>query len=105
MKIGSLRHRVGLLARAKTLDAFGQDSEVFTLQVTVWGNVSVNPLQETEAYEGTVGKEAITVTIRPIKTITLDSKLSWNGNLYNIISIVDVNGRMREHELIAERIR
>jgi SPP1 family predicted phage head-tail adaptor len=105
VKVGAMRHRIGIYARAMTKDTYGQEVETFTLSTTRWGSVEVTNGAKEEGYEGQQEKDAIEITMRFFKTISVLGRVAFNGSSYQITSVIDVNGLGVEYRVTAERIR
>ncbi len=88
-----------------TKDTYGQEIETFTLSTTRWASVEVTSGAKEEGYEGQQQKEAIEITMRPFKTISVLGRVAFNGSSYQITSVIDVNGLGVEYKVTAERIR
>ena len=105
MKVGAMRHRIGIYTRAMTKDTYGQEVETFTLTTTRWASVEVTNGAKEEGYEGQQKKESIEITMRPFKTISVLGRVAFNGSTYQITSVIDVNGLGVEYKVTAERIQ
>ena len=105
MKVGAMRHRIGIYTRAMTKDTYGQEVETFTLTTTRWASVEVTNGAKEEGYEGQQKKDSIEITMRPFKTISVLGRVAFNGSTYQITSVIDVNGLGVEYKVTAERIQ
>ena len=106
MRIGLLRHRVVVYTRVLTYDENGQPIETFSSDTTRWARVTVNPLQESEIYDGVQSKESISITMRSYDKLVPSNRIGWGSSkVYNIISATDPTGLGIELEVEAERIR
>jgi len=105
VRIGLLRHRVVVYTRTLTYDENGQPIETFTTDSSRWARVTVNPLQESEVYDGVQSKESITITMRSYDKLVPSSRIGWGSSrVYNITSATDPTGLGIELEVEAERI-
>ena len=105
MKVGAMRHRIGIYIRAMTKDTYGQEVETFTHTTTRWASVEVTSGAKEEGYEGQQKKESIEFTMRPFKNITVLGRVAFGGVFYSITSVIDVNVLGVEYKVTAERIQ
>lgn len=100
-----MRHRVTLQVRSVTKDSYGQEIETFTTSISRWASIVVTGNAKGELYEGQLAVEGIEMTMRPLKTLTLLSRVFALEAIYSVTSITDVNGRGIEYVVIAEKLR
>jgi SPP1 family predicted phage head-tail adaptor len=90
-KIGDLKERVGFAARTGvTTDANGQEIPTFAAAVTRWAEVvTIEKMDEQQAYEGTVPKSRITVKVRsdPAMAYATSMRLTWDGRTWDALSV------------------
>ena len=89
MRSGRLRHRVVIQEVDPTADSLGQPVPAWTEVATVWG--SVEPLQGREffAAQQVNADTTVRIRLRYRSGITPDMRISWDGRIYNILSIID----------------
>lgn len=105
MNIGAMRHRVTLQMRSVTKDAYGQEIETFTTSISRWASIVVTGNAKGALYEGQLASEGIEMTMRPLETLTVLSRVVALGATYSVTSITDVDGRGIESVVTAERMR
>lgn len=100
MKIGDLRHRISIEKMIKVKDGMGGfKPSTYTAFATVWA--FVQPLQsktDKEAYQSQQiqAKLSHKITIRYLQGVTPDMRVNYQGRVFNIQSIVNVDERNRE---------
>jgi len=96
LQAGSLNRQVTFQQRGTTLDSFGQQSETWTTVLTA--RASVEPLSGSELVSAgaQIGETMVTVIVRYRPTITQALRLTYQGAVYNIISVVDDFARHRK---------
>lgn len=107
MQIGELRDRVTIQRVTQGRDSYGSVTESWSDAVTVYANVK--PLKYAtglESVTSTQGREVTSpsyvVTIRFRTDVTVEDRLSWNGNTLDIRRAADPNGRRQWLELFCE---
>lgn len=104
MRAGTMRHRVGISTRTLTVDTFGQQIESFSEPTSVWAEVEEIPSDEAQAYEVTVQKKKINVTIRYKSGVSALDRITYSTNTFNILSVYNIDGSNITLEIVAERI-
>ena len=104
MRIGLLQHRIGIATRILTVDAFGQQVETWNEAVTVWAQVKEIQTDESQAYEVTQQKKRINITIRFKSGVTALDRITYAGNTFNVLSVINIDGKNTTMEIIAERL-
>lgn len=99
-----MRHRVGIATRILTVDAFGQQVETWNEPTTVWAQVQEIQADEAQAYEVTQQKKKINITIRYKSGVTALDRITYAGNTFNILSVINIDGKNITMEIIAERM-
>lgn len=106
MRAGDLRHRVTIQAKQATRDAYGAEVVTWGDVATVWA--AVEPLAGREFLQAQQVQEAVTTRIRVRYrgdvAYTPEMRASWDGHLYNILSVIEVEGRRRELHLMCEEV-
>lgn len=100
---GKLRHRVVIQQEGTaTPDGGGGYTQGWTTFATVWA--AVEPLTGREGLQAQALESAVThrVTIRALSGVTAAMRLSFNGTIYNIRSVIDREERDRFMELMCE---
>lgn len=104
MRIGLMRHRVGIASRSLEVDNFGQQIETWGAAVEVWGRVEELEAEESQENEVTQQRAKIRVTIRYRDALTTLDRLEINGEQFSIVSIIKPKERERLLEIVAERL-
>lgn len=99
-----MRHRVGIATRILTVDAFGQQVETWNEPTTIWAQVQEIQADEAQAYEVTQQKKKINITIRYKSGVTALDRITYAGNTFNILSVINIDGKNITMEIIAERL-
>lgn len=90
---GKLRHRVTFQSVTQTSDSAGGYTESWATAATVWA--SIEPVS---AYERFVGMQTETHTTHKVmcrynSAITTAKRMSWDGRLFDVVSVLDIDGR------------
>jgi SPP1 family predicted phage head-tail adaptor len=101
VEAGKLRHRVLIESPTTAASAYGQGEPTWSTLDTVWA--FVRPVRAGEMIRaGQPGMETTyIIQIRYRADIRADMRLTWEGNVLFPTSIIDVNGRHEELEIIA----
>lgn len=96
LQAGSLNRVVTIQQRSMAVDTFGQQSEAWTTVLTA--RASVEPLSGSElvAAGAQIGETMVNVTVRYRPSITAAMRLTYQGVVYNILSVVDDLARHRK---------
>jgi SPP1 family predicted phage head-tail adaptor len=102
---GKRRHRVSFLEPVLTEEANGSSVEVFTERFSRW--CSVEPIKGAEAMRANQPLAVMDTRIGLVysaetATITEAWRASCAGVLYDLVSVVDVNTRHRDIEIMAK---
>lgn len=99
---GRLRHRVTIQALTRTPDTGGGYTETWSDTATVWA--AVEPLAGTERLRAMQVSPTLSHRIRMRYRADVSSaqRLVYNGRAFDITSVVDVDERHRELQLLAE---
>lgn len=100
MQAGTLRHRVLIERPVPGSDAYGQGDPTWEAVGTVWA--FVRPMRAGEMVRaGQPGMETTyVVTMRYVEGMTADRRLTWEGRVLYLSSVIDVNGRHEALELV-----
>lgn len=99
MQAGQLRHRITIQQRTASV-AHGEQSTSWTDFVSAWA--AVQPLTGTEALVGRQENAAVShrVVVRYQPGITPSMRVSFNGRLFDIQSVINIDERNRELHLM-----
>ena len=104
MRAGWLRHRVTIQNKVVTRDAYGEEDFTWTNYITVWA--SVEPARGREFMQQTT--EQVTydtiIRIRYGVTVTPEHRIVWNGQYYDVRSVVSILEKRKELELQCIRV-
>lgn len=97
MNIGRLNKRITILKKVDTINALNQKSKSYETVANVWASVA--PVRGTERYELQKIHEEITyrVYIRYLDGIRADMYIQYDGKIYEIQSVIDVD---LEHKML-----
>jgi SPP1 family predicted phage head-tail adaptor len=104
MKITDLRHRITLQQKLITKDHEGIPMDIWQDTSTIWA--AIEPLRGREYFQAATvqSQNMIRFTIRYRKGVTSKMRISYDSKLYDIQSIIDVNGRHQQLELMAKEV-
>jgi SPP1 family predicted phage head-tail adaptor len=104
MKITDFRHRISLQQKLITKDPEGIPIENWQNISTIWA--AVEPLREREYFQAATvqSQNMIRFTIRYRKAITSEMRILHESKLYDIQSVIDVQGRHQQLELMAKEV-
>ncbi|MFT9848514.1 phage head closure protein [Aneurinibacillus sp. REN35] len=104
MNPGKLNKRITLQRFEKTKDSEGIVTEAWNDVATVWA--SAEPLRGREYFAAAaVNQENIVrFRIRYRPGVTSEMRVVYGGRLFDIKSVIDVNERHRELQLMAEEV-
>ncbi len=104
--VGSLDERIGIYNATDTENADYSSTETFTLTKTVWANIAYRSRRQLERIMS--GKETalqqVSFFIRKPEgfSVTTKSQVQYDGETYDIITIMKDVGRRQYWELITE---
>jgi len=104
MHIGDLRRRITIQQQSSIQDSYGEPVNTWTDIATVWA--SVNPINGREFFAGMQVKSEITtrITIRYLSTVKSSMRAIYRDITYDIQSVIDLNERHREMELMCREL-
>jgi SPP1 family predicted phage head-tail adaptor len=104
MKTTNLRNRITLQQKLITKDPEGIPMETWQDIVTIWA--AVEPLRGREYFQAATvqSQNMIRFTTRYRKGITSEMRILYDSKSYDIQSIIDVNGRHQQLELMAKEV-
>jgi SPP1 family predicted phage head-tail adaptor len=104
MRAGWLRHRVTIQEKVVTRDAYGEEDFTWADVLTVWG--SIEPARGREFLQATA--EQVTydtiIRLRYRDDITPENRILWNGQAYDVRSVVSILEKGRELEVQCIRV-
>jgi len=100
MRAGNLRHRVIIQHLVETLDEYKTPTITWQDYATVWA--SVEPIRGREYIElqNTNSELTVRIRIRYLPGVTNDMRVLYGSRVFNIQSVIDINERHREMELM-----
>jgi SPP1 family predicted phage head-tail adaptor len=104
MRIGLMRHRIGVSASTLTIDSYGQSVQAWGTAITVWAKVEEIEAAESTQAEGMNTKRVLKVLCRYNAVFTSGSRVAYDGSFFNITSIINVDGLNIEMRFTAEAI-
>lgn len=104
MRSGWLRHRVTIQEKVVTRDAYGEEDFTWRDTSTVWA--SVEPMRGREFLQATAEQVTYDTTVRMRygTAITPENRLTWNGQYYDVRSVVSVLEKAKELEIHCIRV-
>ena len=99
MRAGRLRHRVTLQRKVVTRDAYGGEVITWTDVATVWAAVEPLRGRELEAAAQAGAELSARIVMRYRSDVVPEWRVAWDGHVYDIEAVVDVDGRHRTLEL------
>lgn len=100
MRAGRLDRLITIQAATETKDSFGAVTQTWADEASVWANVKPLKGEEYTASDA-VNARRITVFIIRHRTVTTLHRISYNGDIYDIVSVVEI-GRREGLEILAE---
>lgn len=100
LKIGDLRHRITFQVPSTTENEIGEEIPVYNDFKTVWA--SIEPLSGKEYLEANKESNEIThrIRIRYTQGITNDMRIVYKNRVFDIQSIINVNERNKELQIM-----
>lgn len=104
MRSGDLRHRITLQQKQLTKDQEGIATENWVDVATVWA--AVEPLKGREYFQAAAvnAENTVRFRIRYRQGITSAMRVVYNGRVFNINSVIDVDERHREIQLMCQEV-
>jgi len=106
MPAGRYRHRVTIQHAVDPQDSYGQPQQNWVDLTTIWA--SVEPLVGKEGHSSednqVLAQNTTLIKTRYRGEITTKMRALFKGQVFNITSIQDINGRGKEFHLYCERI-
>jgi SPP1 family predicted phage head-tail adaptor len=101
VRSGALRKRVTIQRRSDSVDEYGGQSVAWNDVATVWASLSPTGGKE-EPQSGMVRAVAsFNIQMRYFAGLTPKDRLVYNGRIFDIVNINDVDERHREYEITA----
>ena len=104
MRSGELRHRIELLASGSVSDGMGGSTSGWSTFATVWA--AVEPLRGRAFMEAKAAQSEVShrVRMRYADGITAAMKVRYEGRIFSIDAVLNINERNRElHLMCVER--
>lgn len=97
---GLFNQRVTIEQKSVTRTAIGEETVTWTAVATVWA--AVQPIRGKEFFAAAQMQDATDhrVTIRYRGDVTRDMRVMWGSKPLDIVSVIDVNGRKEDLELM-----
>ena len=89
MRLGPLRHRITIQARAAGMDDFGQESETWATVATVWASVEPLSGRELLSAQQIQSDTSHRVRMRYRAGITTSHRVLFNLRPFNIRSVIN----------------
>ena len=105
MQSGKLRHRIELKSAAKTLDSYGQQTEVWTTYATVWAQIKPLAGRELETAKQISEKIDYEIRIRYNATVTSEHRAYFGTRIFEITSVINIDERNKETLLYCTEIK
>ena len=104
MRAGRLRHRVTLQTQSEERNSLGEVENTWEDWATVWGGVE--PLRGRELMTDERNEAELTtrVIIRYRSGVVPSMRVVWGAHTYDIESVIDVDGRGRDLELMCREV-
>lgn len=104
MKIADYRHRIKFLKKTYTRDSEGMTVETWQDVATVWASYEPISGREYFAAAAVNAENTARFRIRYYKDISPDMRVLFDGRTFDIKSVIDVQGRRREMELMCQEL-
>ena len=104
MRPGAMRHRVTLQTRVSGTDAAGGVRNAWETFATRWASVDFTPVSEVWASAQRSGRVSAVFRLRYLAGVTPAMRLVHDGRVYNILSVVDQEGRGAEIVITANEL-
>ena len=105
MQAGKMRHRITIQQATTAADTYGQPIETWSTYAERWA--SIEPIRGREYWDAhQVNAEVTTrIRIRSLSGVTPKMRVSWNSQIFDIVSVIHVEQRNRETQLMCtERV-
>jgi SPP1 family predicted phage head-tail adaptor len=101
---GELRHRIIIQDYTETLGDIGNPVKTWTDTTTRWGKIL--PVSSREIIEGrqVEGRATHRVVLRYYDGLTRKSRLKYDGRLFNIEDIINIEERNKVHLIVATEV-
>jgi SPP1 family predicted phage head-tail adaptor len=104
MRAGRLRHRITIQEKSVSRNTYGEEQISWVDVATVWG--AVEPLRGDEFIESArAGAEVTTrIVIRYRSGIQPEMRVVYGSHVYDVVAVIDVDGRGRELQLMCREV-
>lgn len=105
MRAGKLRGQIQILDYSESKNAtYGNPDVTYTARDAIWARVE--PLKGQEFLAARAEQERLTVrfVIRYDSTVIMQDRVRWDSTDYDIIQLINVDGRNRELRIMAQEV-
>lgn len=104
MRAGWLRHRVTIQEKVITRDSYGEEDFTWKDVGNVWA--SIEPVRGRDFMQATTEQLTYDTLIRMRygNTVTPNNRIAWNGQYYDVRSVVSVLEKNKELEVQCIRV-
>ena len=100
--IGSMRHRVEIQSATGTSDGMGGRSRVFNTLDEVWARITEKTGKEQLSRGKIIDAYSHVMVCRHTPSLTTQARVKYGNRLFNVISVVNMDGRERYMEAVLE---
>ena len=93
MRAGRLRHRVSIQSQGTTLDDYGESTDSWSTDDTVWAAVEPVSGSERDIGEQMVGVVTHRVVMRYVSSLTPNKRILFGSRVLNINSVLNIDER------------
>lgn len=102
MRASELRHRVSIQAQSTSVDSYGEPSDTWTTESTVWAMVAPLSGGESQNAEGSTGIVSHRVLMRYNSDVSPKKRLLFGSRILGIESVINKNEKDVELELLCK---
>lgn len=103
MRAGDLRRRITLQTRSSTRDAAGEPAHTWTDTVTTWADIQPLSGRELELAQAISNEVSHQVTIRYRPGVTAAMRVVYQGNYFNILTVMDVDMQHKQLQMMCSQ--
>lgn len=100
--IGSMRHRVEIQSAAGTNDGMGGRSRAWNTSAEVWARITEKTGKEQLSRGKLTDSYSHIMVCRHTTSLTTNSRVKYGDRYFNVISVVNMDGRDRYMEAVLE---
>ena len=101
MRSGTLKKRVTIQRRSRSVDEFGGQSPAWQDLATVWASFEPTGGKEGEQSGQVRAVAAFNIGMRYFEGLTAADRLVYNGRIFDIVNINDIEELHREFDITA----